>query len=374
MASAGNTTGFDYLRIGLAFAVVLWHSVAVSGDLAVKALALGPIVGPFQALILPMFFALSGFLISGSVERSKTIAGFITLRVIRLMPALAVEVMLSALILGPIVTIVPLRQYFTGHSFFSYFWNIVGHIHFQLPGVFTTNAYPGIVNISLWTVPFELECYAALVVLVMVGLFRRPRYFAALTAALIVILSVLLVWKAGDVAHMRAGVNGRALVLAFLCGNAIYLFRDRIVLSGAMAILAFVACIAALSFGPSRTLSVAPAAYLTVWLGLLSPRRIVGGDYSYGVYLFAFPLQQLISTVPLLRHWLIIFALTIPVSLLYAAFSWHFVEKPLLERKRRIVGIVEVRVAKLMLLLPGRRRPERAPPMPEGAGQSVTDA
>lgn len=356
MASAGYTTGFDYLRIGLAFAVVLWHSVAVSGDLALKAVALGPIVGPFQALILPMFFALSGFLISGSVERSKTLAGFITLRVVRLMPALAVEVLLSALILGPIVTDLPLGRYFADHRFFGYFWNIVGHIHFELPGVFTTNAYPNIVNISLWTVPFELECYAALVVLVAIGLFRRPRYFVALTAALIVVGSVLLIWHAGGIAQMRPGVNGRALVLAFLCGNAVYLLRHRLRLSGAYALLAFVACIAALSFTPTRTLSVVPAAYLTVWLGLLSPRRIVGGDYSYGVYLFAFPLQQLISTVPSLRHWLVVFALTIPASLLYAAFSWHCVEKPLLDRKKRIVDIVEAWVARLMLVLPRRSR------------------
>ena len=93
-------TGFDYLRIGLATAVLVWHSIILSTGSTPLDRALWS--GPFRflpAAILPMFFALSGFLVSASLERTR-LHQFLTLRVLRIIPALAVVVVLSALILG----------------------------------------------------------------------------------------------------------------------------------------------------------------------------------------------------------------------------------------------------------------------------------
>ena len=97
-----------------------------------------------------MFFALSGFLVAGSMERTPKLSQFLTLRIIRLVPALAVEVLLCALILGPLVTNKPLWDYFAAPEFWAYFRNIVGDVHFTLPGVFEDNKLPRIVNASLW--------------------------------------------------------------------------------------------------------------------------------------------------------------------------------------------------------------------------------
>ena len=340
MARDGYTAGFDYLRIGLAFSVVLWHSVVASGNFTAAAIAEGPVLGPFLTLVLPMFFALSGFLVSGSLDRSKRVSGFVTLRVIRLVPALAVEVLLSALILGPLVTTSTLAQYFTDRRFFAYFGNIVGRIRYNLPGVFETNPDAGMVNISLWTVPYELECYLALVGIALFGIFRRPKMFALITIGLIVLASIHTLAETSGAGRTGVFYN-RTLVLAFLCGNLLYLYRSHIPLSPTLALASFVMCFAMLSFGPTAQLSVLPAAYITVYLGLQNPPRIMGGDYSYGVYLFGFPLQQLIASFPTLRPWWVIFLLTVPLSLAYAAFSWHCVEKPVLDRKKRIVATVD---------------------------------
>jgi len=342
MKSAGYTAGFDYLRIGLAFAVVAWHSVVASGSVQARAIALGPVLGPIQALILPMFFALSGFLVASSIERSKTVAGFVTLRVLRIMPALAVEVLLSALILGPAVTTLRIGDYVSSHAFHIYFLNMIGSIHFKLPGVFEHNPgfQRGVVNLSLWTVPFELECYLVLVAAMLIGLLRQPKTMATLVAAALVVWWLALLWKNGIDYHGK--LDGHVLVLGFLVGNLGYLFRDKLVLSGWFAIAAFVASFALLSYSPLRPLCVIPATYLTIWLGLQTPRKIMGGDYSYGVYLFAFPLQQVFAMFPAVASWWAIFLLTIPLSLMYAAFSWHCVEKPILSRKRAIVDFVEV--------------------------------
>ena len=116
----GLTTGFDYLRLGLSVAVLVWHSILLTAGPAAYS---GLWSGPFRfipAAILPMFFALSGFLVTGSLMRTN-IHHFLALRAIRLVPALAVEVTLSALILGVAFTTMPLREYFTSSGILPIF-------------------------------------------------------------------------------------------------------------------------------------------------------------------------------------------------------------------------------------------------------------
>ena len=185
----GFTAGFDYLRIGLAIAVLVWHSYILSaGSAALYRAAWG---GPFRfllAIILPMFFALSGFLVAGSLERTRA-HQFVVLRALRLVPALAVEVTLSALLLGAFFTTLPLRRYLTSPELISYFGNIVGFVHFTLPGVFERNPAPGVVNSQLWTIPFELECY--IVLLAISAVLRDRRGFVALVVLLSLVATAL---------------------------------------------------------------------------------------------------------------------------------------------------------------------------------------
>ena len=160
-ATKGRPAGFDYMRVGLASLIVVWHTVITSyGIEAQNALALGP-TRPFWALLLPMFFALSGFLVSGSLERSRTLIGFLGLRVIRLFPALAVELLIAMMIIGPVFTVLPLASYFSDTVFQSYALNMLGIVHYYLPGVFLGNPAQQ-VNAQLWTLPFELKCYIAI--------------------------------------------------------------------------------------------------------------------------------------------------------------------------------------------------------------------
>jgi peptidoglycan/LPS O-acetylase OafA/YrhL len=108
---------------------------------------------------MPAFFALSGFLVTGSALRLRVTSTFLAFRALRILPALAVEVTLSALVLGPIFTRLPWSEYFTDPQFFRYFANIIGWVTFYLPGVFeVTNRVP-IVNGNLWTLPPEFDSY-----------------------------------------------------------------------------------------------------------------------------------------------------------------------------------------------------------------------
>ena len=170
----GNASGFDCLRIALAISVMVWHSPANSYGPDGEYLVRGGLIGwPLTLCILPSFFALSGFLVAGSLARN-TLPGFLTLRALRIVPALAVEVTLSALMIGPLVTTLPLWHYFSDREFIHYFLNIGGDIHYFLPGVFNDLPLPQYVNLQLWTVPWELTCYIAIVVAATLGIIRRP--------------------------------------------------------------------------------------------------------------------------------------------------------------------------------------------------------
>jgi peptidoglycan/LPS O-acetylase OafA/YrhL len=187
IATHGRSSGFDYLRLGLATLVILDHAVPTTYGDRFRLQYLQP----FSPAILPMFFALSGFLVAGSLERSKTLITFIGLRLIRICPALVVEVTLSAFLIGAAVTTYPLASYFRDPLFLSYLLNVLGDIHYYLPGVFENNPIPGWVNFQLWTLPFELLCYVILTSLVLIVGVQR-KIFVPMTALALALVHLIL--------------------------------------------------------------------------------------------------------------------------------------------------------------------------------------
>ena len=334
----GFTAGFDYLRIGLALAVLVWHSDILStGSAALYRAAWG---GPFRfllAVILPMFFALSGFLVAGSLARTR-LHQFVVLRALRLVPALAVEVTLSALVLGAFFTTLPLRHYLTSPELGSYFGNIVGLVHFTLPGVFEHNPAPRVINSQLWTIPFELECYFGL--LSLSAVLRGRRAFVALIVLLSLVATVLAFFF--DPVSPIEPIPGRALVVSFLAGVSLHLYRDKIPCSPTVGMLAALVAAVLLQFPNACYLAAFPVAYLTVWLGLMRPPKIPFGDLSYGVYLFHFPIEQSIMHVfPGVGCWWQLTLLALPSSVLCAWLSWNLVEHPVLSRKKHVLTAVD---------------------------------
>jgi peptidoglycan/LPS O-acetylase OafA/YrhL len=357
----GVTAGFDYLRVALALAVLVWHSIILtSGSLAVYRALWS---GPFRflvAAILPMFFALSGFLVAGSLERTR-LHQFAILRVLRLAPALAVEVALSALVLGALFTTLPLRDYLTSPGLGEYFGNILGLVHFTLPGVFEQNRVPRVVNSQLWTIPFELECYVSLVIVSLLMGLRHRRVFVALLALFSLAATAGAVLN--NLVSPFAPLQGRVLVVAFLAGVGIHLYRDRIPYSSAIGAVAAIASMALLQIADTAYLAVFPVAYLTVWIGLMRPPKIPFGDLSYGVYLFHFPVEQTIAHLfPGVGCWWRMTLMALPPTLLCAWLSWNLIEQPVLSRKKLILAGVDRACSALAeLARPFLRAGERQP-------------
>jgi peptidoglycan/LPS O-acetylase OafA/YrhL len=357
--SNNRPAGFDYMRLVLAAGVIAMHTINTSyGQAAAIAFWDSPArlaVGP----ILPMFFALSGFLVAGSLVRCRTLVSFLGLRAIRIVPALAVEVLLSALILGPILTSLPLADYVASPMFHLYFLNIIGEIHYQLPGVFADNPVPLTVNGQLWTVPWELKCYAALAVLAVIGIAWHRR---ALAVAL-VLAQFLLLWHGwfGN-PDPSTTVPGEIMVFAFLCGLLLFTWRDRVPWSPALFALSAVVSGALLLTEGGDWLVAGPIAYVTVFLGLLNPPRhrwALSGDYSYGIFLYGYPIQQTIASWgPDFRHWYLNLAIALPVAVLVATASWWLVEKPALRLKGRLVALESWLADRLPRVMPLVARPQ----------------
>jgi peptidoglycan/LPS O-acetylase OafA/YrhL len=335
----GHPSGFDYLRLFLAVGVLAFHTPwLISGWKDQSPLMTWLTLLSFG--IVPTFFALSGFLVAGSLDRSRTMVMFFGLRVFRILPALAVEVVLSALILGPLLTTETMSNYFSSKEFYLYFLNIVGDIHYYLPGVFKTNKL-SYVNGQLWTVPYELISYIVLWGLALLGIYQRRVWLLLALAGYYVaqVINAIVVGTPGYTGF-PSGIN---VVMAFVSGLVIYKYRDRIAWSKGLLLLAAVLTLACLYVKGGGRFAALPVAYIAAYFGLLNPRRnklIESGDYSYGVYLYGFPIQQALLAISSFFHiwyWNILTALL--CTGLAAACSWWLVEKPVLAQRYRLKAV-----------------------------------
>ncbi|MDX2238560.1 MAG: acyltransferase [Hyphomonadaceae bacterium] len=345
----GFGPGFDFMRVFLAAAVLSWHSVGIAnGNYALlKSTPLWIV----EFVTLPLFFALSGFLVAASATR-LSLRSFLTNRGLRIVPALAVDILICALILGPLLTTRPLSEYFKHPDFFRYFANIVGWVHYDLPGVFETNPSPR-VNGALWTVPFEIGCYAALSVLIALRLHNKAWALAASGFGLLI--AAVLVERLGVMARLPELAakfvdallfdRGARLIPAFLLGALVYRLRHALPYSWGLglAIAAAGSVLAVLgdqSLTRDATLSLIATplmAYMIALLGLTPLPKLPfysTGDYSYGLYLYHVPMQQTVVFLVPGAGPLLVLLISLPVTSALAALSWWCVEKPVLALRK----------------------------------------
>jgi peptidoglycan/LPS O-acetylase OafA/YrhL len=280
-----------------------------------------------------MFFALSGFLVVASLTRSASLVEFATFRIVRLLPALATVVFMTAFVLGPLLAVENWHDYFVSKDLTGYLGNIIARPHYVLPGVFLHNPRAGIVNGSLWTIPVELWCYLGLAVASLLGLVQRKRLLA-LCAVFIISVLVLDGWLGnGDLLTRLPTGN---LVLPFLTGVFLFAMADMLPCHAFVA-LPLLGIAVLLAFDPHWFgITAIALAYATIWAGLL-PLPALPGDYSYGLYLVGYPLQQIYVSVFPGGPWWHTWFICLPTALGCAALLWHYVEKPVLARKARFV-------------------------------------
>ena len=279
------------------------------------------------SLAVTIFVVISGYLITMSFERSRTAVAFVVNRALRLLPALAVVVLFLALIAGPILSSESPRAYFAARQTYLFPAINLSLVSFSdgLPGVFANTPYPHAVDGSLWTLEYEVACYALILALGVAGVLNRY-----VTAALFLVAFVLIRYWIGGY-YVSFGAD-------FLAGAVLYhwhvpLRRNIALVCAALWVVSFLT-------GGLRLASATAGAYVIIFLALSPAVRLPNlsrwGDLSYGIYIWAFPVQQLVADL-LGRHvtWYADAVLSLPIVLGLAALSWHFVEAPALALKRR---------------------------------------
>jgi peptidoglycan/LPS O-acetylase OafA/YrhL len=329
---------FDLLRLLAAWAVLVSHAYALVG----RPQPLEQFDATLGNIGVLVFFAVSGLLIRRSWEYDPVTRSFWSKRALRLLPALTTVAVLTAFVIGPLVTAVGPRQYFSSWETWLYPFRLVLMVPFgaQLPGVFDDNLYAGAVNGSLWSLPVEVFAYLGVAVLGLAGLLRRRR--------LVLGLAVLgMAWAAVWVVVTPPAIGSAYVLAAFALGCAAWSYRERILLSWPLALGVLAACaLAAMAPLSARTVVwIAGITYLSYWFAYALPPigRVVTrfGDASYGVYIWAFPVQQLLYQLvgPDLSPWEMI-GLATPVVWVIAQLSWHLVEAPALRHKPRSARVV----------------------------------
>jgi len=354
----GIGPGFDLLRIGLALYIFYGHALWVAGGAssvagvptiaaaATAATAAAVERGftgwtrPFHVAAVPVFFALSGFLVIGSALRLRATSTFLAFRFMRIFPALIVETCLCAVLLGAALTTLPLDQYFREPGFWRYLGNMVGWISFHLPGVFTTNPVQNVVNANLWTLPSEFDCYAITAVLMITRIIYDRRLFSLLYA--VVALSFLVASFAVNFSITPGILPPVAITFYFFTGVLVYHWREKIPANGYLFIAAAILSYFLLLEPRAVYIAPIPVAYCMAFFGMIAIPKIplIGrGDYSYGIYLYGFPIcQALVATFPdvFVGHRYLLLAAGGLVTCAWAAFSWHMIEIHALKLKRHL--------------------------------------
>ncbi len=328
MSRAHN--GFDHIRLFAAGLVLYSHHFALWGLPEPQALT-----GSYGGLGVAIFFALSGYLVSASFANDPHAGRFMARRLLRIMPGLTVNVLACLLVFGLLMTALPWGDYLRHQKTAQYLLNLLFNPQFALPGVLEQPRALSAINGSLWTLPFEMAAYVLLAALGSV-MGRHLRWLSPVL--LVVAIAVALSWHpqqpvvfwGNDLRHLPA------FLAYFFFGATLAHGGERLLESRWLLALPVVFLMV-----PHEATRVVVASLLALGLAVQIGRRPIADrlalrhDCSYGVYLYAFPVQQaVIARFADLGFW--------PTMLLAALLtwacawlSWTFVESPALKFKPR---------------------------------------
>nr|WP_230534552.1 acyltransferase [Microvirga roseola] len=330
---------FTLIRLLLALAVVVSHAFSVTtGIVADEPLAV-PTGFTLGEHAVNGFFAISGFLVTMSFDKRGWL-DYTIARTLRIAPGLIVAVLVVALLLGGAMTRLPFAEYLenAGLSRFIVATLTTFKTNIALPGVFADNPFKFPMG-TVWTLKYEVLCYAGVLLLGLAGLLRSRIGALVLVAGLMIAMASLDLLRPDAPKGLETAIR---LPLIFAVGGALYVWRGRARLSGVLVLaLAFATWLSADTFF-YKTLLFVGSAYGVLWLALTplltrfayEPRA----DLSYGTYLYGWPIQQSLHALWPSAAAITLLAPALAITLAMAALSWYLVEKPALALKARALG------------------------------------
>ena len=336
--SNGHDNNLNLVRFCLATFVIFSHSFPLSKGEG--------FTDPFKDIVqfslgdmaVNAFFVISGLLVTGSLVRIKSIRQYALARLARIYPGLFLSVFFCVFLIGLLQTDLSTSQYLTDKLTRNFLVKnsllIPSKMQFTLPGVFAGLPYPSIVNGSLWTLPYEMSMYVVIAILGLLGVLKSRVLAGVLLSVPIAIYATSL----SESHTMRFAAFAAIGILA-------YLFETNISFSNRAFLLSLIMFCVSVAFGMAELSQVVLCGYIIVWLGYVPTGAVRGfnsiGDYSYGMYIYAYPIQQTLvqnfDGISPLALFVCAFALTLPVAIL----SWHFVERNALQwaKQRKALSV-----------------------------------
>lgn len=346
-ALGGHRNSLGLIRLLLAVAVLFTHAFPLGGFGA------DPLFGhtngqvSIGSLAVGGFFVISGYLITKSAM-STDVLQFAWRRILRLIPAFWVLLAVTALVVGPVLWLArgsQLSTYFRlapggPLDFFIRNWNL----DVRSFGIFdllkTSTPYGNAVgysalNGSIWTLTYEVGCYVLIGILLLFGVFAKARLLIPIVTALLFGAAIVNVVKPGSVGLLLPLISDQyvvTLTLTFMYGACLALYSHKVPFSNGLAILSAVVLLYTLRHGGFPLLGTAAGAYLLMYLGGRLPKslHVIGAknDYSYGIYIYGFLVQQLLAACGVYRLGYMPFVIfSIVGSAVCGYLSWHLIEK-----------------------------------------------
>ncbi len=342
----GRDNNFNLIRLLAAWLVVFDHSYSLTNS---SPSFLSQWLGYSVAFLgVDIFFVVSGFLITFSFLKTKNLFVFAINRAFRIYPGLIICCILTVLILAPFFTTLPIKEYFIHQDIYNYLFGkstIFGVLFTgggsELPRVFEGNPNTSRVNASLWTLVYELFMYSLVFIFGVISIFLKYKKINILIISYIIMIVVCLFIAFIDLELSEKLYEVVTSIsrfgLCFFTGGLIFIYNKHIVLSPKLFFLSLIVMAVSLNIDNMKILYYFSLPYATIfctyYFKALDPLRIQKDDYSYGVYIYAFPIQQaLIAITPTISA-LMLQLVAMPIIATMAYLSWHLVEKKFIKLK-----------------------------------------
>ncbi len=345
-AAMRHHNNFDALRLVAALSVIFSHSFLIAQGTGVNE-PLNRLTGNQCMLGLAgvfVFFAISGFLVTQSFEQTQGPLRYLVKRCLRIFPGYIVVLVLTAFVLGPLVTTLPLADYLQRPE---PYWYVLDNAVFslkihELPGVLFVDNPVGLeVNGALWSLGYEFEMYLMVLALGLLRLIKVPVCFLLLAFGMACIhfdvKGYLGSWRIGDWDFGFFGDWGWMLGF-FASGMLLYKMRHLRVFHPNIALFAAVGLVFGALYNQFILVFPVFGCYLALYVALNPNLPVIPaarfGDLSYGLYIYGWPSQQ--AVIWLLHghaQWWQVFVLATLLAGALAFLSWHLIEKRALRLK-----------------------------------------
>ncbi|WNM27807.1 acyltransferase [Demequina capsici] len=336
MNSRSNSIGF--IRLVAATAVIIGHSFPAGGfsEWDITLVWTNNQAGLARTSV-DVFFILSGFLIAQSFARTSSVWVFAWHRFLRIYPAFWTVLVVTGFVVAPLSASVIGWEYMTMSA------PLITGVKGFIPGVLENAPLAGI-NDSLWTLPWELRAYVLIGALGALSILRKwPVLALFLGSWAWMTFDIISASGSESFSTINSGVR---LFTFFLAGTLFYLLREQIVMKLHVFIMSATVLVTALvaglfivdsAGGLFYIVAPVPLAYCTFWLAINLPnwfRQINSSyDYSYGIYIYGTLILNILAAAGLNNNWFLYVGIDLVATLVLAALSWHFIERPALSLK-----------------------------------------